>query len=93
MAVGLGGLTKYTTFIVVPIIFTYLLIYKRSYFKDINLWLGVLVGLIIFSPVIIYNIGLYKNVGHFDFQLSYILNQHPKEWLEAPWQGRNWFAR
>ncbi len=84
MAVGLGGLTKYTTFIVVPIIFTYLLIYKRSYFKDINLWLGVLVGLIIFSPVIIYNIGLYKNVGHFDFQLSYILNQHPKEWLEAP---------
>ncbi len=84
IAIGLGGLTKYTSLVVVPIIITYLLIYRRSYFKSKNLWAGVLLGLVIFSPVIIYNIGLYKSVGHFDFQLSYIFNQQPKEWLVAP---------
>lgn len=84
VAIGLGGLTKYTSLIIAPIILVYLLVYKRNYLKDKNLWLGALAALIIFSPVIIYNIGLYRSVGHFDFQLSYILNQHPKEWLVAP---------
>lgn len=84
LAVGLAGLTKYTALIVIPIIFMHLLLYKRNYFKDKNLWLGILTALVILSPVIIYNIGLYKSVGHFDFQLSYIFNQHPKEWPVAP---------
>ncbi len=82
--VGLGGLVKYTAFIPIPIILVYLLLFKRNYFKERSFWLGILGALIIFSPVIIYNIGLYNKIGHFDFQFSYIFNQNPKEWPVAP---------
>lgn len=84
VAIGFAGLTKYTALIVIPIILAYLALYKRDYLKDKKFWLGMLLALVIFSPVIIYNLELYKSVGHFDFQFSYIFNQHPKEWPVAP---------
>jgi len=84
IAVGLGLLAKYNTGIIVPIFATYLLFFKREYFKNKKFWLGALLALVIFSPVIIYNIGLYRAVGHFDFQLSYIFGQHPEVWKVAP---------
>ena len=83
-AIGLGLLTKYTAFILAPIFLTYLAIYKREYFREKYLWLGALLALAIFSPVIIYNIQLYRAVGHFDFQISYILGQNPEVWKAAP---------
>jgi predicted membrane-bound dolichyl-phosphate-mannose-protein mannosyltransferase len=82
-AIGLGMLAKYTTFIVVPIFLIHLLMSRRDVFKNKKFWLGALVSLVIFSPVIIYNIMLYKNFGHFDFQLSYILGQNPEIWPVA----------
>ncbi len=84
LSLGLGLLTKYTTFIVVPIILTYLLIYRRDYFKNKKFWFGLVIALLIFSPVIIYNLKLYQAVGHFDFQISYILGQNPEIWKAAP---------
>lgn len=81
---GLALLTKYTSIILVPIFFTYLLIFKRDLFFNKKLWLGALLAIIIFSPVIIYNAMLYRTVGHFDFQLSYIFGQNPLEWQDAP---------
>lgn len=84
VAIGFGLLTKYTAFILAPIFLTYLAIYKRDYFKEKNLWLGALIALVIFSPVIIYNIQLYRAVGHFDFQISYVLGQDPAAWKEVP---------
>ncbi|MDD5547667.1 MAG: glycosyltransferase family 39 protein [Candidatus Pacebacteria bacterium] len=83
-AIGLGLLAKYNMFIMVPAFFTYLAFYKRGYFLNKKLWLGALLALVIFSPVIIYNIQLYRTVGHFDFQISSIVGQNPPEWQNMP---------
>lgn len=81
---GLGIMVKYNVFILAPIFLAYLLIFKRNYLLNKKLWLGVLLALIIFTPVIIYNIELHRNFGHFDFQFSYIFGQHPEVWQSAP---------
>lgn len=83
-ALGLGLLSKYTAAISAVIGFVYLLLTNRSAFKNRHLWGGVLLSLIIFSPVILYNLKLYQSAGHFDFQISYILGQHPDVWASAP---------
>ncbi len=83
-AIGFGILTKYNVFILAPIFLTYLVIFKRSYFAKKSFWLGALLALLIFSPVIVYNIQLYRTTGHFDFQISYILGQNPNVWQQAP---------
>ncbi|MDD5430888.1 MAG: glycosyltransferase family 39 protein [Candidatus Pacebacteria bacterium] len=84
VAIGLGLLTKYNMFILIPAFFTYLVFYKREYFLNKKLWLGALLALVIFSPVIIYNIQLYRAVGHFDFQISIMAGQNPQEWKDMP---------
>ncbi|MDO8620271.1 MAG: glycosyltransferase family 39 protein, partial [bacterium] len=81
---GLALLTKYNAFILFPILGTYLFLYHRALFRRKDLWLSLALALVIFSPVIIYNIMLYKAVGHFDFQFSYVFGQNPKEWQVAP---------
>ncbi len=81
---GLGLLTKYNTFILAPIFLTYLLICRRDLIINKKLLVGALLSLLIFSPVIIYNIKLYQARGHFDFQLSYVLNQPHPEWQIEP---------
>ncbi len=84
VVLGLAFLTKYTTFILVPIFLIYLLIYRRDLFKDKNLWIGVIAAVLIFSPVIFYNYKLYQLKGHFDFQISYLLKQNTPEWQVEP---------
>ena len=84
VALGLAFLTKYTTFVLIPIFLTYLLLFKRDYFRNAKLWFGALAVILIFSPIIIYNLMLYKSVGHFDFQFSYVLGQDPEVWKSAP---------
>ncbi len=84
LALGLSFLTKYTTFILVPIFISYLLFFQRDYFKNKKLWLAILMTLAISSPILIYNIQLYRNFGHFDFQISYIFGQQPEVWKAAP---------
>ena len=81
---GFAFLTKYNAFILVPIFLAYLAFYKRGYFLNKKLWLGALIAFLIFSPVIIYNIMMYRAVGHFDFQISYILGQEHPEWPSQP---------
>ncbi len=84
VALGLSALTKYTTLIVVPIMLVYLVLFYRKLFLNKYLWGGVALALIIASPIFIYNLMLYKTVGHFDFQLSYIFGQNPEVWKSAP---------
>ncbi len=81
---GFAFLTKYNAFILVPIFLAYLALYKRDYFLNKKLWLGALIAFLIFSPVIIYNIMMYREVGHFDFQISYIFGQERPEWPSQP---------
>ena len=83
-ALGLGLLTKYTSFIAVPIILIYISFFERRIFRNWKLWLGCGIALLLFSPVIIYNFGLYRAVGHFDFQFSYIFGQNPEVWQSYP---------
>ncbi|MEK7293341.1 MAG: glycosyltransferase family 39 protein, partial [Nitrospirota bacterium] len=83
-AIGLGALAKYNFFIVIPIFLTYLILFRRQIFWLKEFWLGLLAAVLIFSPVIIYNIELYRSAGHFDFQLSYLLGQDHPEWQIQP---------
>ncbi|MBU6141610.1 glycosyltransferase family 39 protein [Patescibacteria group bacterium] len=84
VVIGIGAEMKYTTLIVVPIFLTYLALTKRSSFKQKYLWYGIGVFLVLISPSVIYNIGLYHAVGHFDLQFSYALHQNPTQWVSAP---------
>lgn len=81
---GLAFLTKYTTFILLPIFLVYILWFRRGLLFNKKLWIGAALAFLIFSPVVIYNIQLYRAVGHFDFQFSYIFGQNPEVWQAAP---------
>jgi len=84
LALGLGLLTKYNVGIAIPVFLSYLVFYKREYFLNKKLWIGGVLAILVFSPVLIYNYKLYKAVGHFDFQLSFIFKQEHKEWQTEP---------
>ncbi|OGZ96144.1 MAG: hypothetical protein A3I44_01870 [Candidatus Sungbacteria bacterium RIFCSPLOWO2_02_FULL_51_17] len=82
--IGLGGLVKYNFFIALPVFFAYLALFKRSVFRLREFWIGALLAIIVFSPVIVYNTELYRAVGHFDFQLSHMFGQEHPEWQVQP---------
>ena len=84
IALGFGLLTKFTAFISVPILFTYFFIFRKDYFLNRKFWLMLALFVMISSPLFIYNFELYKAVGHFDFQFSYIFGQNPEVWKIAP---------
>ncbi len=83
-AFGFTLLTKYNGAVVAPVILTYLLLFRRDVFRQKYFWLGGLLAACIASPILIYNIGMYRATGHFDFQISYLLGQHPAIWQSAP---------
>lgn len=81
---GLGLLSKYTVgFLAVPLL-TYLCVYQRRAFRDGWVYLGAIASLVIFSPAILYNIFLYREFGHFDFQLFYMFGQKVPYWATTP---------
>jgi predicted membrane-bound dolichyl-phosphate-mannose-protein mannosyltransferase len=84
IALGLALLTKYTAGILIPIFITYMLICRRADFRLPQIWLSAGIALLVFSPVIVYNIQLYNAAGHFDFQISHIVGQNPEIWSTAP---------
>jgi len=79
-AVGLSFLAKYTAFPILVVFLIYLLIYKREVFKNYRFYLGLLLVLVIFSPVIIYNFLLFQNTGHFDLQFAALFGQKVEVW-------------
>ncbi|MDA1335158.1 MAG: glycosyltransferase family 39 protein [bacterium] len=84
VALGLALLAKYTTFIIGVVMDLYILIWRRDLIKNKNIWIGVALMALIFSPVILYNIGLYQAVGHFDFQVSHVFGQETPLWQIQP---------
>lgn len=85
ISLGLAVLTKYTSFILLPLILTYIYFNRdKKFFQKNYLWIGFLLSLIIFSPVIIYNIMLLKTFGHFDFQFSSLAGKVPEYWKIQP---------
>lgn len=80
---GLAFLTKYTTFMLIPLFVVWLLWERRL--RDLKyLGAALAIAVLVFSPVIIYNLKLFEVTGHFDLQFSYLLGQHPVEWQRLP---------
>jgi len=84
ISLGLAVLTKYTALAIAPILASYLLLTNPRQFLNKKLWLAILLAIFVASPVIVYNLMLYKTRGHFDFQLSYIFHQYPEVWKITP---------
>jgi len=84
VVIGLALLTKYTSIVLIPIFLTYLALFKPTYLKKKYFWIGTFLAILIFSPVITYNMMLYINEGHFDFQVSHIVGQSIEEWQSTP---------
>lgn len=84
LASGLGFLSKYTAGVLIPISLSYIVIFRRDLLKERRLWSAYGIFLLITLPIWIYNYELYRAVGHFDFQFSYIFRQHPREWQIMP---------
>lgn len=80
LAFGLALLSKYTAFVLLPIVLLYLLILRRDVFGSKYLYVGALITLMLFSPVVFYNFKIYAARGHFDYQFSYLLGQEVPEW-------------
>lgn len=81
---GLTVLVKYTAVILLPIFLTILFFKRREYITSKNLLLAVSCFLFFISPIIIYNLGLYRTFGHLDFQISYVFGQTVAAWSEMP---------
>lgn len=77
---GLGVIAKYTILIIVPILLFHALIYKHYFWKDKLFWYGVLCFFVASSPSWMYNLLLYRDFGHFDFQISALLGQYVEKW-------------
>lgn len=84
VALGLGLLAKYTAAIIVPALLLYALLFRRDIFQSRQFWFGMGVAFALFLPVIVYNIQMYRAVGHFDFQFSFIFGQASEEWPSSP---------
>lgn len=80
-SIGIGSLGKYAMLFFIPILFVYLIIYDRKHLSNVGLYISLLIGLALFSPVVFWNInhqlvGL-KHLGG----LSGIDNMyHPLSW-------------
>lgn len=79
-ALGLSLLAKYTSAILIPISIAYFLIADKKFFALKKFWQGAGLSFLVFSPVLLYNIMLFKTRGHFDFQLSILFGQNVPEW-------------
>lgn len=80
LTLGFCFLIKYNSFFLVPVYLLYALIVKPSFYRD-RRWYSVFgLSLLLFLPVIVYNFCLYKSVGHFDLQFSYLFGQNTPEW-------------
>ena len=77
---GLSLLSKYTFLFVLPAILIYLVWKQRWVFRNKKFWLGMLLFLVLVSPIFIYNVDMYQARGHFDVQFSDLFNQQHNDW-------------
>ena len=80
ITLGLCALIKYTSIFLIPVYFVFLSMVGPSFLKSYKFYGSLLIALIMFSPVIIYNINFYNTFGHFDLQFTYLLHQDVSYW-------------
>ncbi|MFH1790112.1 MAG: glycosyltransferase family 39 protein [bacterium] len=77
---GISVMCKYTAVISMLAYIPIIIIYRRNYLVGKKFYFSALLFLIVISPLIIYNYYLFENFGHFDFQISSLLNQDTPMW-------------
>lgn len=81
VSLGLAFMSKYTMLFFLPAIFLYLLFWNRKILFNKKILFTALVFLIVISPVIFYNLMVYKTRGHLDLQLSQLFGMDiSKDW-------------
>ncbi len=80
VVLGAAALTKYTAVFILPVFLIMLLLRDRKLLLARELWYAVAIALVLFSPVIVYNLEMYHAVGHFDLQFAYLFHQATPEW-------------
>jgi uncharacterized membrane protein len=79
---GLAFMSKYTSAFLLPVGFLFLIIFEYGDFK--NIWKKILYPTLIFlgtiSPILVYNILVFKYRGHFDASLSAMVGMHPQDY-------------
>jgi hypothetical protein len=88
VSLGLLMMAKYTGIFLIATMMAYTAVWRRDIFTKKEFYLAALIALLIFSPVIIYNIFLYLDRGHFDLQISTILGQKVAAWPEEGLLGK-----
>lgn len=80
IALGLAFISKYIAFYLIPFYFLFILFRKREWLKNKTFWLSLVLIFLICSPVIIYNLMMYWQKGHFDMQFSILFGQGNQDW-------------
>ena len=78
-ALGAGLLTKYTFVFVLPVFLFVMLLWRRPDFKKGVFCAGIALCFFLLTPVIIYNVEMFKTRGHPDAALSTLIGQHPSD--------------
>ncbi|MDD5110229.1 MAG: glycosyltransferase family 39 protein [Patescibacteria group bacterium] len=81
---GLAVLSKYTVVVFLPIIISYLGIAARTTLREKKFWRGQIVFGVVILPIVIYNLALFHNRGHFDLQISSLLGIDVPAWRFLP---------
>jgi len=89
IAIALALLSKYITLFLLLAVFIYILIWRRDIFRNKHFWSSIIIMLLVLSPVIIYNIMVFKTRGHFDAALSSMLGMHPQDYSVIASRGTN----
>ena len=84
VAAGLGLLTKYTSVLVFPLSLAYVLLVDRCLLRARQWLVALPLVVMLVSPVIVYDVALWRAVGHFDLQLASLLHQATPEWTVLP---------
>ena len=56
---GCAMLTKYTAFLIAPILITYLLVYHRAFFKQKEIYIFFAITALMFTPWLVHNVKVY----------------------------------
>jgi 4-amino-4-deoxy-L-arabinose transferase-like glycosyltransferase len=89
LVTGLALLSKYTALFLLLAVGLYIIIWRRDVLKNKHFWLSIIVMLLVLTPVIIYNIMVFKTRGHFDAALSSMLGMHPEDFAAIASRGAN----
>jgi len=78
---GLALMSKYTAVFLLPLFIIDLFIYRRDMLRTREIYIGVLILLLLLSPVIVYNIAMYSARGHFDAPISSVVGMETDDFL------------